>query len=395
MEFELFIKYVQMINRFENISKEGNSIHLTSEEEDIAKQIKELANSNPKYKDLLKKIHSLPPVERQASVKEYFSNNTARKGRGINVSEVIAQTFGVNIDKIKHYYLSSGTELFSFYSDKLQKEIVLKNDEKGKSLSEYLSEIQNENEKYQTKDEFANTNEILMDERNKKNVELGFLTKEELESQKDVVDNLKEEEKRKLSYLMQNYERLGIKGINIDNMVFLDENDNVQETVIDSDHKVAIASPTELSSKDITKIEEEPVMIESTDYTETIDQPETETVDQPEEGPTNDEVEEMIDGEIEDVQSFEDLPDNVRAQIIFYYNNPEELEKIEDEQERKKWQDYIEVYANILEKTKNKPKVFMKNNINGFVDNALYISVAVGAVLFVAIIISLFYYYLY
>ena len=55
MEKELLIKYVEMINRFEKLSKEERSIYSNTEEEKVIAEVRNLIKTNPELSELLKK----------------------------------------------------------------------------------------------------------------------------------------------------------------------------------------------------------------------------------------------------------------------------------------------------------------------------------------------------
>ena len=73
MEKELLIKYVEMINRFEKLSKEERSIYSNTEEEKVIAEVRNLIKTNPELSELLKKIHSVPASERNESPKAISS----------------------------------------------------------------------------------------------------------------------------------------------------------------------------------------------------------------------------------------------------------------------------------------------------------------------------------
>ena len=161
MEKEIFIKYIEMLHRFEKLSKEELSIYPNSDEIKIMSEVRELVENNPELSDLLKKIHALPDSERMRTVVEYFANKEEKEEEPKTEEEEISKTFGVDVNKIEHKFLSNGNEIFSFYDVELGRQVLLENNQKGKSLVECLQEIQEQNQKYQTEDAEENSNNIL------------------------------------------------------------------------------------------------------------------------------------------------------------------------------------------------------------------------------------------
>lgn len=327
MEKQLLIRYVEMLYKFESISKLGNSIYPTSEETDLMKKIKELYNSNDEYKNLIKKIHSLPSEERMKAIEDFFAKIDKQEENEKSEEVVISKIFGIDTQKIRHSYLENGKELFSFYDSKLDKEIVLENDKNGKPLVDKLKEIQNNNEKYQTDNAEENTNNILRDQRNNNDIELDMLTKEEINTQMARAANMSGADHKKLQFLLANYERLNIKGINMDNLVYLDEDNIVHEVIVNENNEIAVAVPKEANSADTKYVPQESENIEEENAASFVDSG-------------------------EEITNSEDIKDNVEGNDI----------------------------------KKDKPKVYTKNNVDGFINNALFVLIAIFVVLVIAII---------
>ena len=327
MEKQLLIRYVEMLYKFESISKLGNSIYPTSEETDLMKKIKELYNSNDEYKNLIKKIHSLPSEERMKAIEDFFAKIDKQEENEKSEEVVISKIFGIDTQKIRHSYLENGKELFSFYDSKLDKEIVLENDKNGKPLVDKLKEIQNNNEKYQTDNAEENTNNILRNQRNNSDIELDMLTKEEINTQMARAANMSGADHKKLQFLLANYERLNIKGINMDNLVYLDEDNIVHEVIVNENNEIAVAVPKEANSADTKYVPQESENIEEENAASFVDSG-------------------------EEITNSEDIKDNVEGNDI----------------------------------KKDKPKVYTKNNVDGFINNALFVLIAIFVVLVIAII---------
>ena len=146
MEKEIFVKYVEMLHRFEKLSEEEMSIYSTPEEEEIVFEVRSLIEKNPILLDLLKQIHASPDNERMNVVNKHFSNKEKEVEKTEKTEEEeIAKTFGVNVENIEHHFLSNGNEIFSFYDSNLGRQVIIENNKKGKSLFKYLKEIQDQN----------------------------------------------------------------------------------------------------------------------------------------------------------------------------------------------------------------------------------------------------------
>ena len=328
MDKQLLIRYVEMLNKFEEISKAGNSIYPSAEESGLMKKIKGLYNSSDEYKMLIKMIHTLPPEERMKAIDDFFNKNDDKSKSSKSEEEAISKTFGIDAHKIRHSYLESGKELFSFYDPKIDKEIVLENDKNGKPLVEKLKDIQSDNEKYQTDNAEVNTNNILRDQRNNNDLELDMLTKEEINTRMARMANMSDANYEKLQFLLANYDRLNIKGINMDNLVYLDEDNVVHEVIVNENQELAVAVPKEANSADTKYIPQESENVE-----EVHEEDAASLVDK----------EEKTDSE--------EMKDNIEGK----------------------------------DSKKDKPKVYTKNNMDGFINNALFVAIAVFVVLVIAI----------
>ena len=85
-----------------------------------------------------------------------------------------------------------------------------------------------------------------------------------------------------------------------------------------------------------------------------------------------------------EVESFDDLSEQIKNQTMVYYDYPEILDKMDDLEEKKKWQHYIELYDKKLEQEKllqnkeqPKEKVKKDNKKAGYAD-ALLLSLITG-----------------
>ena len=238
MERETFIRYIELLHRFEKLSKEELSIYSNTVETKVIGEVKGLVQNDPELLELLKKIHSLPDNERMHTVIEFFAKRAENSPIQENKElEEITQKFNVEINKINHQFLSSGKEIFSFYSDSLGKQVVLEN---------------NKNEK----------------------IELEMLTKEDILKRYEGFNNITKDDASKVKYLLDNYDNLKITGINLENFICLDQNNILHEAVINKNQEVVLVTPIDANynvpeSKEQVVIEnnkdesfDEPVLIE-------------------------------------------------------------------------------------------------------------------------------------
>lgn len=264
MDMDILLQYVELMNQHEELVSGTDSFsHLTAKERETLGKVKEMSSRDIRMYRLSKKLREAPPSERKKIVDDFFAKNIENSDKE---EEVISKTFGIDVHKIRHKYLSSGKDLFCFYDDNLGREVVLENGQKGKSLISQLKEIQEEEEKFQTEDDAANAHDILMDERNRKNLELEFLSKEETLDRLSVMGGMRDEDLKKIHYLLYHYDRLQITGINIEDMVFIDSNYEIHEVTLDENENVIITTPSEDKGEsnvmeEESSIQEEPVSV--------------------------------------------------------------------------------------------------------------------------------------
>lgn len=242
MNRELLIQYVDILNKMENIPYD---VRMSRNDLDysIIDFFEKKAANDPELYELLKQIKSLPIDERAAFVKEYLENKSEEKPEPVkSEEEEISKVFGVDVDDIQHLFLANGNEIFYFYESQFGRNVVLENSKKGRSLVEQLKDIQIENDKYQTEDAFDNAHNILADEALRSNMELNFYSKDEIINHEAEMRELSREDADKVKYLLKNYDEFNIKGINIENMIYIDQAGDIFEITY-VDNKINIAKP--------------------------------------------------------------------------------------------------------------------------------------------------------
>lgn len=243
MEKELWIKYIDILNRQEE-SMNGEPFQLSTEEEETLAELQNVYENDPDKAELVKQLKECSREQRQEMVEEYFQPVK----EDASEEEEIAEAFGISVEKITHKYLESGKELFLFYDTNLQREVIIENEEKGVPLKERLEKIQKENQKYQTSNDEENSKNILMDERNTKDLELAMYTKNEILNHPSLLSDMSQNDLLELDYLLKNYEDLHIKSINLENLIYLDESGEINEVSVNDKEEVVVHSTEEENS---------------------------------------------------------------------------------------------------------------------------------------------------
>ena len=360
--YEDFLKYVKILDRIDVATENNEILSFTPEEREAVRRVQVAAGNNPDLGDLLKRIKECSSEERQKIVDEYFKNKDKPK----NEEEEIAKVYGVDPRNIESKRLSNGKEIFSFYDYKLNRLVVLENNKNGKSLTEYLEEIQNENEQYQSEDDLDNANSIMDDQRKKTSMELEMVSVKEIGDHQSEIDALSDEDKRKIDYLIGHAEQLGVKEINIENQIYVDADNHIKEVVLDKEMKVQIAEPESENYENVGEaIEPETIGAETVGIGAVAGALSAEAASD------NNDLDAMFaDNEIiENVSpakfdSFEDFDEKTKQAVIAAYEDSNILNQIEDPAKKQDLENKIGLYKNYLEKTNQKPKVFTK------VDNA-------------------------
>ena len=189
-----------------------------------------------------------------------------------------------------------------------------------------------------------NTNNILNSQVNNSNLELKMVTLNDIKNNPYYLNSLINlEEKNKLNFLIDNYINLRIRCINLENLIYIDNNNALKEIVYDKEQdKYYAEEPKEASYQE----ENQSMKISNTSHVE----------DNTNEYNDNYDVqnEEDIDN-----KTFDDLDPNIKAQTEIYYKYPEILERVEDPNEKKMFEHYVDLYKQKLEqenKLSDKPK---------------------------------------
>lgn len=371
----------------ENIQSQLNTYinYLTSRTvnfEDI-KEIKKLlqsAEGDSNLKQLIDEIKKEPDID-----KKYILVGKKTETKETDTKDLISKVYGINISNIEHKKLNNDNEIFMFFNSDLQKNVVLKNEVKGKTLIQQLKEMQDENQKYQTENYINNSEQILADKSMKEDTELKMIPINQLYNYSAQLSNLNKEELVSLDNLIKNKDKFHIEYINIENVFGItsaDYGNKIYESYYDkSTNQVKIAEPDTVSYKtnDFTNDDQ----LKNTNYQENTNN-EIQTSDLYKDiniiESDYQEIPTILAGQIKDTENIND----VSKRVSEYIKYPELLNSIE-ENERKMYIEYIRiVMKKINEKTINKSyqKVLqMPNNISnkkaGYID-ALILALLTG-----------------
>lgn len=75
MEQQIFIKYIEMLHRFEKLTEEEKSIYSNTREMQVVNEVRKLVENNPDFMELLKTIHKTSDDQRIQVVNEYFQKS--------------------------------------------------------------------------------------------------------------------------------------------------------------------------------------------------------------------------------------------------------------------------------------------------------------------------------
>lgn len=341
MTKEQLIEYVNLYNQFQN----NPNMQFTNIELNIINRVQQEANNNPLLGQFIENIKKVNETERINLLNAYLNEEELKK-QGEKEEEVIASTYGIDISKIEHKYLENGKEIFYFYDMKLGRNVILENKKEGMTLVEQLKQMQAENKKFQTGTDEQNTNEMLNEQQNKENIEMKLIQLNELQNHMNEIQNMSVEEAKKFNFLIKAADRLKIIYINIENLVGIDVYGKLLEVKYDKENNIYMINEPMSANYNEEQINTSDRIDETHTVSEQYNSLQSDYEDKP---------------EITPQEEYEALSDQVKDQIQKYYEYPELLEMLPEE-ERSKWQRYIDIYSKLkeqeqLQKEQNKPKI--------------------------------------
>ena len=313
MDKDKMIKYIELYNKYEK-SEDKDNLVFTEDELKLIDEGNIFAQNNPELGNIMN-----GPAENRINEVEKFFEKQEELQKESEEMKAIKEAFGIDITNIENKKLDNGVEIFKFYAPKLQRVVVLQN-RNDLSLVEQLKNKQANNEQFQTNNDMNNTNAMLEEERQKDDVELKMIYPSEVNNYLNMLTNMKPEDRKKLNYIINNIDNLGVKKLNLQNLIYLDQNDNLREVTYDSEKDI-------VEDKDPNTLENNVETINTSDrigtslYNDYEDKPE----------------------EKENIDDFEQLSQDIQTQVVTYNDYPELLNAMEEE-ERKKWEHYIELY---------------------------------------------------
>ena len=367
MNKDRVIQYINLRNDYEMKTSMNIVRIITDTDKQLINEINSYALQDKEFMNILNSMSNINPSERIKVIEEFFNKKEEVKEASVEEKE-ISKTFGIDISNINHKFLNNGNEIFYFYDLKLGRDVVLQNNKNGKTLVEQLKEMQQENEMYQTQNNEANTNNMLEQQINNSDIELKMVTLNDIRNNPNITNSMNKDDLNKLNYLINNYNNLNIKVINLENMLYIDNNNSIREVIYNKEKNQYYTEEPQSAN-----YQEENQKIElanpSYENVETYNYNDKYSVEQ----------EKNIE-----VESFDDLSEQIKNQTMVYYDYPEILDKMDDLEEKKKWQHYIELYDKKLEQEKllqnkeqPKEKVKKNNKKAGYAD-ALLLSLITG-----------------
>ena len=367
MNKDRVIQYINLRNDYEMKTSMNIVRIITDTDKQLINEINSYALQDKEFMNILNSMSNINPSERIKVIEEFFNKKEEVKEASVEEKE-ISKTFGIDISNINHKFLNNGNEIFYFYDLKLGRDVVLQNNKNGKTLVEQLKEMQQENEMYQTQNNEANTNNMLEQQINNSDIELKMVTLNDIRNNPNITNSMNKDDLNKLNYLINNYNNLNIKVINLENMLYIDNNNSIREVIYNKEKNQYYTEEPQSAN-----YQEENQKIE-------LSNPSYENV---ETYNYNDKYSVEQEKNIE-VESFDDLSEQIKNQTMVYYDYPEILDKMDDLEEKKKWQHYIELYDKKLEQEKllqnkeqPKEKVKKDNKKAGYAD-ALLLSLITG-----------------
>lgn len=254
MNKEYLINYVNIIDKVRN-----NKIISKSEEE-----IRFIVERNIDYKGLAEQIRKCSREDGLALVEEAFKEKEVAKTEQEQIEEAIKKAYGVDMSNIEYIKLDD-TLYLTFYDNKLGRKRLIEYNG-AKSLATEFTNIQNNNELFQSDDYQKNAANIALAEAGKyQDRELGMVDIDTIKAEyHDKVKMIKDQDPRqiqRLNELIKVAESRNIKYVNLDKMIALDESGNIIETHYDEQtNQVALATPVtmvapveEVSNEDMTE----------------------------------------------------------------------------------------------------------------------------------------------
>lgn len=215
------IEYITILSNYEHGNyklndEEIKKLNLMNKSTDLNTQIE------------VNKIRNMSFSERERYIESLKEKREKKEKNSSSVEEEIAITFGVDISYIKVNTLKSGKTLYTFYDEKLCRNVVLQSDDKGE-LTRNLQEIRKES----SEEASVESVDILEDKRVKEGLEVEFVYLSDIGKHLFEIASFNEEKRRELRFLIDNATEFGIVAINLENVIGMDSSGKVFEVYFD------------------------------------------------------------------------------------------------------------------------------------------------------------------
>ena len=361
--------YIEYLDKIEK----DPSYEATSNENDLFYNI----NNNPKYTDIIKAINNAPSINRIGILQNYLFEEETKK---LTNEELVSKIYGIDVTNIENFKLNNDVDIFTFYDERLGRKRIIENLGR-ESLISQLKNSQELNVDYQANDYEKNANNILVDRAldNSNRQELNMIDINDYIAHPEDYGTLTNDTALIINKIYNEKDNKKIKYINLDNMVLLTENNDVIEMTKDENDNIILSTPSKWKSN-ISEVSNEDKVNEQY-YDDEISSDEIDTTI--ESNNFEDEPEFISAEDIESELSVQNLNltniNEVKNNIIHYYNNPEKIEDIEDLIEKAFYEKMVnEIYAvrkSEYEKKKQRTmSMTLSNNDYGFV-NIILISI--------------------
>jgi len=219
--FDKLIQYTTILSNYEH----GN-YRLNDEEANILKTMNK--SNDLKIQIEVDKIKKMSFSERDKYIESLKEKMENKKEMASSVEEEISITFGVDVSHIKVNTLKNGKTLYTFYDEKLGRNVVLQSNDKGE-LTKNLQEIRKES----SEEASLESEDILEEKRVKDGLEVEFIYLSDIGRHLSEISSFPEEKRRELKFLIDNALEFGIVAINLENVIGIDSYGNVFEVYFD------------------------------------------------------------------------------------------------------------------------------------------------------------------
>ncbi len=350
MEHLTFDELLMYAKRTIKLMRDENG-KIKQEYRELTTKVNNHINTCPDCRKMLIKLQEANSMEEIEKLRAEFEH---KKLEALTEEEIISKKYGISVDSIEHIRLPDGKEYYHFYDIKLNKDIILKQNQDNKNMSEELKEVQEGLSNAQSTNEQVNGEEAFRYQRLHTNNEVKLYSVEELMSNPELLGNINREQMKAVSVLLKNKDVLKIKEIDPETGIAIDDTHTVITSYYNEQtQKYEVSLPKQYQyTTDVVSMSETEQMsqdnIEVGNFSET-----NETVEVTNDIPTE------IDGVLIDPERFK-----------LYYEYPELLDRQEivSPEEKAAYMKAIEHYQKSLEnkqeQSKDKPKVLVYKNEN-------------------------------